>query len=170
MMFDGSQTEGWIILPLTDWPEFASWWLLCFGIRALEKKVLNTPLPNSPWCSRSEPMSLFLFGSCVTWKPRGAASASTSPFRNPNICQYPHCWAWFTRLPSHLAPSAYTHQQAPGLIQTLRRQAGMAAGGRGVGGRQRTIMDQHLFSLQGTAEPRAKLIASPVSLGELNNI
>lgn len=35
---------------------------------------------------------------------------------------------------------------------------------------KRTIMDQHLFSLQGTAEPWAKLIASPVSLGGLNNI
>lgn len=58
----------------------------------------------------------------------------------------------------------------------------MAAGGAGgaggadggyvlVGvGRQRTIMDQHLFLLQGTAEPWAKLIARAVSPEGLNNI
>lgn len=37
-------------------------------------------------------------------------------------------------------------------------------------GRQRTIMDQHLFLLQGTAEPWAKLIARAVSPEGLNNI
>lgn len=35
-------------------------------------------------------------------------------------------------------------------------------------GRQRTIMDQHLFLLRGTAEPWAKLIARAVSPEGLN--
>ncbi len=57
------------------------------------------------------------------------------------------------------SPRAYTNFEEAG-----------RDGGGGDGGRQRTIMDQHLFSLQGTAEPWAKLIAGPVSLGGLNNI
>lgn len=36
MLFDSSK-EDWMILPLTDWPEFTSWWLLCFGISAIEE-------------------------------------------------------------------------------------------------------------------------------------
>lgn len=51
---------------------------------------------------------------------------------------------------------------------------GGGQGGTGYGlvglGRQRTIMDQHLFLLQGTTEPWAKLIARAVSPEGLNNI
>lgn len=31
-------TQGRMILPLTDWPEFASWWLLCFRVSVLQKE------------------------------------------------------------------------------------------------------------------------------------
>lgn len=62
--------------------------------------------------------------------------------------------------------SLHTHREAPGLIETLRGQARDVRGK----GRQRTFKDQHLFSLRGTIEPLAKLIASPDSLGGLNNI
>lgn len=65
---------------------------------------------------------------------------------------------------SHLALSAHALQR-PGPYTNFEE-----AGADGAGGSQRPIMDQHLFSLEGNAEPWAKLITSRVSPGGLNNI
>ena len=66
----------------------------------LWEKKKSITLSNQPWCSHSDPARLLLLGRCVTRKPWNAASASSSPFCNTNICQYLSGWGWFTRLHS----------------------------------------------------------------------
>ena len=90
----------------------------------------------------------------------------------------PHLHQTTFTTPPPPPPPHYTISPLLALIHTSPRQPsartnsekeGTAWGDQGgEGGRQRTIIDQHLFSLHGTAHPWAPLIAGPDSpLGDL---
>lgn len=152
-----------------DWPEFASWWLLCFGISAAEKKMC--------WihCSQTS-------HDAVDQSPCPCfCLAAAWPENLEVLYQHPHHRSVTPISVNTLTAEADSHTSAPPVPfssvsqhtpTSPRAYNNFEETGRDGGGgeRQRTIMDQHLFSLQGTAEPWAKLIASPVSLGGFNNI
>lgn len=171
--------KKWMILPLTDWPEFASWWLLCFGVSAVEKKKWwihcsqtghdvfdHGPRPcfclAAVWPENLEVLYQHLYHCSVTLISVNTltAEADTRTFTPP---------VPFSSVSLHIptSPRAYKNFEEAGW-DGGGEVVGWSGGGEGGG--QRTIMDQHLFSLQGTTEPCAKLIAIPVSQGGFNNI